>query len=132
IGVIGLGGTTHTSMIMAIQKVGMDPKEFLFVNVPAGDHLKVLEAGAIDAVSMDPPGLFYALRRGFSRVLDVGPLVEMPIGGLTTLQETIDKRRDDARKVIRSVQQAKELMFKSKDQTVQLITRVMKMDRETA
>jgi ABC-type nitrate/sulfonate/bicarbonate transport system substrate-binding protein len=132
IGVIGLGGTTHTSMIMAIQKAGMDPKDFVFVNVPAGDHLKVLEARAIDAVSMDPPGLLYALRRGYSRILDIGSLVEMPIGGLTTLQETIERRPDEAKRAIRSVQQAKELMFKSKEQTVAVIMRTMKMDRETA
>ena len=132
IGVGQLGGTTHTSMIMAIQKMSMDPKEFIFVNIPPGDHLKVLETGAIDAVPMDPPGLFYAIRRGFNKVLEVGAFVEMPIGGLTTLKDTLERRPDEVKRVIRAVQQAKELMFKSREQTTDVIMRTMKMDRETA
>ncbi len=56
----------------------------------------------------------------------------MPAGGLTTLVETIQKRPVEVKRVARSLQLAKEEIRKSKNKTVELIVRVLKMERETA
>jgi hypothetical protein len=64
--------------------------------------------------------------------LDVGALVDMPGGGLTTLVKTIQERPTETKRVIRSLQLAKEEIKKSKPKTVELIIKLLKMDREAA
>ena len=83
IGVTGLGGTTHTSLMIAIEKSGGNPKEFIVVALGPQQYLRALEAKSVDAATIDPPLLFLVVKRGFNRVLDLGSVVEMPVGGLT-------------------------------------------------
>ncbi|MGH7768983.1 MAG: hypothetical protein ACREQP_16175 [Candidatus Binatia bacterium] len=59
-------------------------------------------------------------------------MVEMPGGGLTALAKTIQERSAETRQVIRSLQLAKDEIRKSKVKTVDLIVRVLKMDKEAA
>ena len=51
---------------------------------------------------IDPPVLFVLQQKGFSKVLDIGSLVEMPVGGLTTLSKTIGGKPDQVRRVDQS------------------------------
>jgi NitT/TauT family transport system substrate-binding protein len=82
IGVTGLGGTTHTSLMMAIEKAGANPREYIVVSLGPQQYLRALESKAVDAATIDPPLLFLVLKKGFSRILDLGAAVEMPVGGL--------------------------------------------------
>jgi ABC-type nitrate/sulfonate/bicarbonate transport system substrate-binding protein len=91
-----------------------------------------LESKFVDAASLNPPFMFFAQRRGLTKLLDIGALVEMPSGGLTALSKTINTRPDEVKRVVRALQTAKSIMLKSRERTMDLITRVLKMDRETA
>ena len=132
IGVSGLGGTSHVSMTLALEKRGLGPKDYIALSVPSGQLVPSLESGFVDAAALNPPYMFFAQRRGFQRLLDIGALVEMPSGGLTALTRTIRARPDEVKRVIRAQQIAKRAMLKSRDRTVELIKRVLKMDPETA
>lgn len=132
IGVTGLGGTTHTSLMIAIEKSGGNPKEFIVVSLGPQQYLRALEAKSVDAATIDPPLLFLVVKRGFNRVLDLGSVVEMPVGGLTTLTQTLTSKPDQVRKVIRALQEAKQILLQSKERAVDFTMRIMKMDRETA
>lgn len=59
-------------------------------------------------------------------------MVEMPGGGLTTLAKTIQERPVETKRVIRSLQMAKEEIRKSKSRTLDLIVKLLRMDREAA
>lgn len=132
IGVSGLGGTSHVALTAALEKSGLSPKDFVAVSVPPMHLVQSLESGFVDAASLNPPFMFFAQRRGFYRLLDIGALVEMPSGGLTVLMKTIRSRPDEVKKIIRALQSAKRTMLKSREKTLDLITRVLKMDKETA
>ena len=132
IGVSGLGGTSHVSMTLALEKRGLGPKDYLALSVPSGQLVPSLESGFVDAAALNPPYMFFAQRRGYQRLLDIGSFVEMPSGGLTALTKTIRARPDEVRRVIRAQQIAKRTMLKSREKTLELITRVLKMDKETA
>ncbi len=94
--------------------------------------LRSLESGFLDAASLNPPTLFMAQKKGFANILDIGALVEMPGGGLTVLAKDIKAKPDEVKRVIRAMQGAKEIMRKSKEKSVELMTRILKMDQETA
>ncbi|MBI2531156.1 MAG: hypothetical protein HYW03_02900 [Deltaproteobacteria bacterium] len=91
-----------------------------------------LESGYVDAALLSPPVTFGAQKKGFSKVLDVGAMVDMPGGGLTALVKTIQERPAVTKQVIRSLQTAKDEIRKSKPKTLDLIVKLLKMDREAA
>ena len=134
IAVSGLGGTIHVALNMALEKVGVNPKDFTLVSIP-GQQIQILyslESGFVDGAMMSPPVTFGAQKKGFNKLLDVGAMIEMPGGGLTTLVKTIQERPAETKRVIRSLQVAKDEIRKSKPKTVELIVRLLKMDKEAA
>jgi ABC-type nitrate/sulfonate/bicarbonate transport system substrate-binding protein len=134
IAITGLGGTIHVAFNMALEKLGVNPKDFVLVSIGGQQiqQLISLESGYVDAALLSPPVTFGAQKKGFNKVLDVGAMVEMPGGGLTALVKTIQERPVETKRVIRSLQQAKEEIRKSKPKTLDLIVKLLKMDREAA
>ncbi|HEX2386924.1 MAG TPA: ABC transporter substrate-binding protein [Candidatus Binatia bacterium] len=132
IGVSGLGGTSHLALVFALEKQGFNPKDVIIIGVPPGQLVASLESKYLDAISINPPYMFSAQRQGFRRLLDVGAFVEMPSGGLTATLKTIKTRPEEIKKVIRALQLAKKEMLKAKEKTLDLIVRVLNMDRTTA
>src|ERR671924_2057447 len=132
IAISGLGGTIHVAFNLALEKIGANPKEYVLVSMPGQQiqQLYSLESGYVDAALLSPPVTFGAQNKGFNKLLDVGSMVEMPGGGLTALVKTIQERPGDTKRVIRSLQVAKDEIRKSKAKTVDLIVRLLKMDKE--
>ena len=134
IAITGLGGTVHVAFLLALEKLGINPKDFVLVSI-AGQQIQQLislESGYVDAAMLSPPVTLGAQKKGFHKVLDVGAMVEMPGGGLTALTKTIQERPAETKRVIRSLQQAKDEIKKSKPRTLDLIVKLLKMDREAA
>ena len=100
--------------------------------LPASEMQRSLESGFLDAASMNPPVVFAVQRKGFHRVLDVGSLVEMPGGGLTALTKDIKGKPEEVKRIIRALQMAKETIRKSKERSVDLMMRTLKMERDSA
>jgi len=133
IGVTGsLGATNHVSLVIALEKLGISPREFNILALPPQEMLRSLESGFLDAASLNPPTLFMAQKKGFANILDIGSLVEMPGGGLTVLAKDIKGKPDEVKRVIRAMQSAKDLMKKSKEKSLELMRRILKMDQESA
>jgi NitT/TauT family transport system substrate-binding protein len=132
IGVSGIGGSAEVSLRIALQAVGENPKNFIIIGLGGTELLMALAAGSVDAVQLNPPYIYFAKKKGFRELLDIGSLVEMPIGGLTTPVATIRNKPDEVRRVIRSIQQAKDLMIQQRRRSVDLIAKFLKVDTETA
>jgi len=130
----GVGGTNHVALSIALEKSGANPKDYVMVGIP-GQQLQVLyslESGFVEAALLSPPHTFGAAKKGFQKLLDVGAMVEMPGGGLTTMIKTIQSRPAEVKRVIHALQVAKDEVRKSKPKTVELIMRLLKMDKEAA
>jgi ABC-type nitrate/sulfonate/bicarbonate transport system substrate-binding protein len=133
IGVTGsLGATNHVALVIALEKLNLSPKEFNILALPPQEMVRSLETGFIDAASLNPPSLFMATKKGFPIIVDIGQLVEMPGGGLTVLEKDIKNKPDEVKRVIRAMQGAKDIMRKSRDRSVELMRRLLKMDGESA
>jgi ABC-type nitrate/sulfonate/bicarbonate transport system substrate-binding protein len=132
IGITGLGGTAHVALQIAMEAVGENPKNFLYISITAAQLMVALESGVIDAALLSPPYDFYAKKRGFREVLNAGSYAKMPFGGLTVMNATLRSRADELKKVMRAMQVAKQEMLKSKEKTVALISNFLKVDRDAA
>jgi ABC-type nitrate/sulfonate/bicarbonate transport system substrate-binding protein len=130
----GAGGTNHVALLIALEKSGANPKDYTMVGIP-GQQIQVfysLESGFVEAALLSPPVTFGAAKKGYAKIMDVGSMVEMPGGGLTTLIKTIQSRPTEVKRVIHALQLAKDEVRKSKPKTVELIMRILKMDSEAA
>jgi NitT/TauT family transport system substrate-binding protein len=132
IGVTGLGGTQHVALQIALEGAGENPKNFAYVVLGAAQLLPALESGIVDAAMFSPPFDFYAKKKRFREVLDVGSKVKMPLGGLTTMVSTIRSRPDEAKRVLRSLQLAKQEVLRSKEKATALILKYLQVDKEAA
>jgi ABC-type nitrate/sulfonate/bicarbonate transport system substrate-binding protein len=132
IGLTGLGGTSHVALQIAMESMGENPKNFVYLSITAAQTMAALETGVIDAALLSPPYDFYAKKKGFREVLNAGSYARMPFGGLTTMISTMRNRSDELKKVIRALQIAKQEMIKSKEKTVALVSSFLKVDREAA
>ncbi len=130
----GVGGTNHVALMIALEKSGANPKEYVTVGIPGQQNqvLQSLESNFVEAALLSPPLTFSAQKKGFNKLLDVGAMVEMPGGGLTALVRSIQSKPAEVKKVIYSLQLAKDEVRKSKAKTTDLIVRLLKMDKEAA
>ena len=134
VAITGLGGTVHVAFLLALEKLGVNPKDFVLVSIGGQQiqQLISLESGYVDAALLSPPVTLGAQKKGFVKVLDIGAMVDMPGGGLTTLAKTIQERPAETKRVIRSLQQAKDEIKNSKPRTLDLIVKLLRMDKEAA
>src|SRR6266576_1097715 len=112
IGLTGLGGTSHVALQIALESMGENPKNFLYISITAAQTIAALESGVIDA-ALSPPYDFYAKKKGFREVLNAGTYARMPFGGITVMVSRMRNRDDELKKVIRAMQIAKQEMLKS-------------------
>jgi ABC-type nitrate/sulfonate/bicarbonate transport system substrate-binding protein len=132
IGLTGIGGTSHVSLQVALEAVGENPKNFVYIGLGGSQQLPALEAGTIEAALLSPPALYFAKKRGLRDVLDVGSRVKMPLGGLTVMVSTLRNRSDELKRVIKSLQSAKQEILKSREKSVSLTSSFLKLDRDVA
>src|SRR4249919_61775 len=132
IALTGLGGTSHVALQVALEAVGENPKNFVYIGLGGSQQLPALEAGTIDAALLSPPALYFAKKRGFRDLLDVGSRVKMPLGGLTVMVSTLRNRSDELKRVIKSLQSAKQEILKSREKSVALTSSFLKLDRDVA
>lgn len=133
IGVTGsLGATNHVSLVIALEQLGLVPRDFNILALPPTEMLRSLESGFVEAASLNPPAMFFAEKKGFNNILEIGSLVEMPGGGLTALTKDIKNKPEEVKRVILALQTAKDMIRKSKEKTVELMMRILKMDKDIA
>ncbi len=132
LGVGSLGDTTEVSLRIGLEAVGENSKDFVILGVGNLNLVSALESGAVDAALLNPPFLYYAKRKGFREVLDIGTHVKMPIGGLTALLSTIQARSAEMRRLIRAMQIAKRALLQSREKSLDVMVRSLKVSRETA
>src|SRR5262245_12837372 len=128
----GLGGTSEVVLRIGLEAAGENPKDFVIVGLGAAQLMNGLESGGIEAANFNPPFLYFAKRKGFRELLDVGAHAQMPLGGLTASNTAIQNRPAELKRVIRSMQVARRMILQTKEKSVDFIMRAIKVDRETA
>ncbi len=132
IGVTGLGGTSEVVLRIGLEAAGENSKDFVIIALGAPQLMNGLESGSIEAANLNPPYLYFAKRKGFRDLLDVGAHAPMPVGGLTASNASIQNRTAELKRVIRSMQVARRIVLQSKEKSVDFIMRAIKVDRQTA
>lgn len=132
IGLTGLGGTSDVALRIALEAVGENYKDFIVVALGAPQLVSGLEAGTIEAAQLNSPLNYHAKKKGFRPLLEIDRYVQMPLGGLTASNTAIQNRPGELKRVISSLQTAKRTLLQSKEKSIELIMRTIRVDREVA
>jgi ABC-type nitrate/sulfonate/bicarbonate transport system substrate-binding protein len=59
----GIGGTSHVALQIALESVGENPKNFVYLGLGGSQLLPALESGTVDAALLSPPMLYFAKKK---------------------------------------------------------------------
>ena len=108
IGVFRFGSASHLRLLYVLPRYGLSERDVTLLQVgDTPERLIALAGGSIDATLLSPPDHFEALRLGMKILLNLRELnVPYQGSGLVTTQRLLAKRRDVARRFLKSYVEA--------------------------
>ncbi|HEY7062241.1 MAG TPA: ABC transporter substrate-binding protein [Chloroflexota bacterium] len=133
-GVPAIGGTSAVVTGMALKHFGIEAGRDVALAQIEGDALiaESLRSGAIDAAPLTAPFSLAMRQEGFTPLIDVASLVQMPQGGLSTTLDKLANERDEVRRTVRALDQAQQWILQNPDDAVTLIQATLDTDRPVA
>jgi ABC-type nitrate/sulfonate/bicarbonate transport system substrate-binding protein len=134
VGVTDPGGTNYQVTKLILSHYGLTPlKDVPLLTI--GDEKLILDAllsGRIAAAAISPPWPFEAERHGFKILVKASDVAQFPFVGVTASVEKIKTQREQVKKVIRAELDALRFIRERPAESVELIARLFKMDKEIA
>jgi NitT/TauT family transport system substrate-binding protein len=108
VGVFRFGSASHLRFLYVLSRFGLSERDVTLLQVgDTPERLIALSGGSIDATLLSPPDHFEALRLGATMLLNLRDFkVPFQGTGLVTTQRLLAKRRDIARRFLRSYVEA--------------------------
>jgi NitT/TauT family transport system substrate-binding protein len=108
IGVFRFGSASHLRLLYVLPRYGLSDRDVTLLQTgDAPERLIALFGGSIDATLLSPPDHFEALRAGMKLLLNLRDLnVPYQGSGLVTTQRVLTKKRDVARRFLKSYVEA--------------------------
>jgi NitT/TauT family transport system substrate-binding protein len=117
IGVFRFGAASHLRLIYVLPRYGLGERDVTLLQIgDSPERLIALSGGAIDATLISPPDHLEALRAGMKILLNLRDLnVPYQGSGLVTTQRVLARKRDIARRVLKSYVEAIHLVKTNPD-----------------
>lgn len=136
IGLNSLGGSAHLMTKELIAHFGLDPDRDVSMIV-SGDHKTSIESvhlGKIDATVVPVPWQAVAKKYGLAVIGYYGDVLQMPLGGLGSSDDYMQKKKETVRRVLRGTLKGTAFLrqTKNKDQVIKLIADWFKVDNDIA
>jgi ABC-type nitrate/sulfonate/bicarbonate transport system substrate-binding protein len=132
---IGSFGAAADLALRAVAKQdGLDPGRDLIrlqMRGAAARYASLL-AGTVDATILTLPYNLQAEKAGYKDLLWFGERLELPLAGLATLDETIQRNHKQVLGVVRAVFRAMAFASANREETIQILINWLKLDREVA
>jgi NitT/TauT family transport system substrate-binding protein len=132
---IGSFGAAADLALRAVAKQdGLDPDRDLIRLQMGGAAARYasLIAGSVDATILTLPYNLQADKAGYKDLLWFGERLELPLAGLATRDETIQKNPKQVFAVVRAVFRAMAFATANREETIQLLMNWLRLDHEVA
>jgi ABC-type nitrate/sulfonate/bicarbonate transport system substrate-binding protein len=134
LGVTDPGGTNYQVTKLILQHYGLVPlKDVQLLTI--GEEKVILEAllaGRIAGAAISPPWPFEAERHGFKILAKASDVAQFPFVGPTASLDKIKNQREQIKKVIRAEIEALRFIRERRQESIDMIARLFKMDKEIA
>ena len=129
----GFGTTSHASTVLALRKLGLNPKEVtLFQIGDQASRFAALQANTIQGILIAPPLTLMAKKRGFNSLLDLTQSGIPWSQELVLANETLIKKQPAlAKNFLKGFIEGLSLWHTNKPLTTELLAKFMKIDRNT-
>ncbi len=129
-----IGGTSAVVTAMALKHYGIETGRDVAMMQLEGDALiaESLRSGVIDAAPLTAPFSLAMRQEGFTPLVDVASLVEMPQGGLSATLDKLNNQRDEVRRVVRALNQAQQWVLHNPEDAISMIQSTLDTDRTIA
>jgi ABC-type nitrate/sulfonate/bicarbonate transport system substrate-binding protein len=135
VGVSSFGGLLHVAALYVLKHYGLSSKTVTILATGPGTlGIAALKTGSIDAAFLPAPYDMRMAREGFTLLLDVGTLYQLPFGGISATPAKIRDKPGEVERVIRAVVQVGRLIAdpKNSEDAMGYIMRLFKLDRTLA
>jgi len=132
---IGSYGAAADLALRAVAKQdGLDPdRELIRLQMGgAAARYAALVSGSADATILTLPYNLQAAKAGYKDLLWFGERLELPLSGLAVRDETIQKNPKQVLGIVRAVFRAMAFAAANREETIQILTNWLKLDREVA
>ncbi len=134
LGVTDPGGTNYQVTKLILQHYGLVPlKDVQLLTI--GEEKVILEAllaGRIAGAAISPPWPFEAERHGFKILVKASDVAQFPFVGPTASLDKIKNQREQVKKVIRAEIEALRFIRERRQESIDMIARLFKMDKDIA
>ncbi len=135
VGVQRIGGSDHLAAEAILQAKGLDLRDVQFVTLGADEPVRVeiMKKGLVDAVSIAPPGPNRLAREGFNVLGGPKDLkIGSPISAVAATDSQIKNKREETKKVLRSVMRGLRFMHERKEEVIPIMARWLSQTQEVA
>ena len=134
LGVTDPGGTNYQVTKLILQHYGLVPLKDVQLLMIGEEKLLLdaLIAGRIAGAAISPPWPFEAERHGFKILVKASDVAQFPFVGPTVNLDKIKTQREQIKKVIRAEIEALRFIRERRQESIDMIARLFKMDKEIA
>ena len=133
VGVSGFGGSTHHAALLALEHLGVDPKDVSILNVGnSALRLAALKFKKIDATILDTAFVRKAQELGFKKLVSLADLGEIPSTGLMVTTVKLKKQPDQIRRVARATLKGTRYFKENRSEMISFMAKKLAVDRKEA
>jgi NitT/TauT family transport system substrate-binding protein len=133
VGVSGFGGSTYHAALLALEHLGVDPKDVSILNVGnSALRLAALKFKKIDATILDTAFVRKAQELGFKRLVSLADLGEIPSTGLMVTTAKLKKQPDQIRKVVRATLKGTRYFKEHRSEMISFVASKLAVDTKEA
>jgi NitT/TauT family transport system substrate-binding protein len=133
VGVSGFGGSTYHGTLLALEHLGLDPKDVSILNVGNSSlRLAALRFKKIDATILDTAFVRKAEELGFKMLFSLAELGEIPSTGLVVTTTKLKKQPDQIRRVVRATLKGTSYFKENRSEMVSYIGKKLAVDAKEA
>ena len=128
------GAAADLALRTVAKQEGLDPDRDLIRLQMGGAAARYasLLSGSVDATILTLPYNIQADKAGFKDLLWFGERLELPLSGVATRDETIQKNPKQVFSMVRAVFRAMRFAAANQEETIQMLMNWLKLDREVA
>jgi ABC-type nitrate/sulfonate/bicarbonate transport system substrate-binding protein len=134
VAISSFGGTQHLVTAGTLRAVGLNPdRDVRMINV-GNEAIRVeqLRSKQIHAAMINPPMSVMMQREGFGLLLHAADYVDLPLTGLGATLKKLKENPDQARRVVRALNESLHFIRANRKETVSIFARWLKIDPSIA
>ena len=134
VAISSFGGTQHLVTVGSLKAVGLNPDRDVKVINVGNEAVRVeqLRAKQIHAAMINPPMSVMMKREGFGLLLHAADYVDLPLTGLGATTKKLKENPDQARRVVRALNESLQFIRQNRKETVDIFARWLNIDPSIA